>query len=476
MPRIGRNRRRPLPDTMDGSIIDPSMIDDPPSRAPSGEPPPPRASRFGGALRHRNYRLFFAGQSVSLTGTWLTRFATVWMVYRLTKSPVMLGLIGFSGQAPAALLAPIAGVLVDRWDRRRTVIVTQIASMLQSAALAFFALTGRMTVWHLLALGAVQAVINGFDTVGRQSFLGEMVEDRADLPNAVALNATMVNAAKMLGPVAAAWLVGFFGEGACFTLDALSCLPVIASLFAMRVAPRTVAPRRGRVADEMREGLAYVAGLPLVRAVLLSFAAVSVLAGSYSTLLPLVAGETLRGGPRTLGTLMGAAGLGALTGALLLARRTRAAREAGADGGQARALGFGRLLAACTVGLGAGFVLLEVARTTWVAASILFLVGACMMVEAAGTSTIVQTSIDPEKRGRVLSLYVVAFFGGAPIGALCEGQLAKHVGAVHTFAIAGALCVASGLALARSLSLLRASRPGAGAAVPASPEPEPRST
>jgi MFS family permease len=434
------------------------------SPSESAAPAPARglALRFGGALRHRSYRLFFAGQSVSLAGTWLTRFATVWMVYRLTRSPVMLGLVGFCGQAPAAVLAPIAGVLVDRWDRRRTVIATQIASMLQSAALAFFALTGWMTVWHLLALGAVQAVINAFDTVARQSFLGEMIEDRADLPNAVALNSLMVNTAKMLGPVAAAAIVGLVGEGWCFTIDAASSLAVIASLFAMRVRPRAVPPREGHVSREMREGLAYVAQLPAVRAALLLFASVSLLAGSYSTLLPLYTGGTLHGGPHTLGTLMGAAGLGALTGAVILARHTRrgARGEAAGDGGpaaRARALGFGRLLAVCAMGLGAGFALLEVARSTLVAAPILFVVGACLMVQSAGTFTIVQTLVDdPDKLGRVMSLVALAFYGGAPLGALLEGQLAKLVGPVHTFAIAGACLLASGLAFTRALSRLRA--------------------
>lgn len=295
-------------------------------------PAPPRVPegirRFGRALRHRNYRLFFAGQSISLAGGELTRFATVWMVYRLTGSPVMLGLVGFFGQAPAALLAPIAGVLVDRWNRQRTVIATQVAAMLQSAALACFALTGRMTVWHLVVLGAVQAVINAFDTVARQSFLGEMIEDRADLPNAVALNSLMKNSARMLGPVAAAAVVGFVGEGWCFTLDALSSLAVIAALFAMRVAPRAIPVRAGRGFHELREGLRYVARTPIVRAVVLLFTATSMLASSYATLLPLIAGGTLHGGPHTLGTLMGAAGFGALTGALILADWTGQRRDA----------------------------------------------------------------------------------------------------------------------------------------------------
>jgi len=419
-------------------------------------------SRLGPALRHRNYRLFFAGQSVSLAGTWITRFATVWMVYRLTGSPLMLGLVAFFGQAPAAVLAPLAGVLVDRWDRRRAVIATQIASMLQSAALALFALTGWMTVWHLLALGAVQAVINAFDTVSRQSFLGEMIEDRADLPNAVALNSLMVNGARMLGPVIAALLVGVVGEGVCFSIDAASSIPVIASLFAMRVAPRAMPSRTGRVFGEMKEGLAYAAAQPVLRAVLVLFATTSVLVGSYSTLLPVVAGDTLHGGPHTLGALMGAAGLGALLGAVLLAGRTagdarrsaRAAKDASAAP-TAAVFGAGRVLAACSLVVGVALIALEAAHSVRVATPILFVIGACWMVQSASTMTLVQTLVAPEKAGRVMSLIAVGFFGGAPLGALVEGFVAKHLGAVHALALAGAGSLVAGMVFARSLPRLR---------------------
>ncbi|HEX4423485.1 MAG TPA: MFS transporter [Kofleriaceae bacterium] len=401
-----------------------------------------RVRNLGRAFQHRNYRLFFAGQSLSLIGTWLTRFATVWMVYRLTGSPVMLGLVGFFGQAPAAVLAPIAGVLVDRWDRRRTVVITQIAAMLQSAALAVLALTGAMTVWHLLALGAVQAVINAFDMVARQSFLGQIIEDRADLPNAIALNSSIVNVARLVGPVVAAVLVDLFGEGTCFAIDAASYLAVIGSLVAMRVTPRAIPPRRGHVGAELKEGLVYVARQPLVRPVLLLFAATSVLAGSYTTLLPLFAGGTLGGGPHTLGTLMAAAGCGALLGALYLASRTSPR-------------GLGRIIATCAIGLGAGLVLLEVAHSMLEAVPILFVIGACLMMQWTATNTIVQTIVDPDKLGRVMSLYAVAFFGGAPIGALLEGELATLVGPVHTFAIAGALCLVLGAGFTRALPQLR---------------------
>ena len=400
------------------------------------------AGRLGRALRHRNYRLFFAGQGISVIGSWLTRFATVWMAYRLTGSALILGLVGFFGQAPTSLIAPFAGVLVDRWDRHRTIVITQIAAMLQSAALAAFALTGTMTVWHLIVLGAVQGVINAFDMPARQSFMGQMIDDRADLPNAIALNSSIVNSARLIGPVIAAVLVDLFGEGICFTIDAASYLAVITSLLMMRVARRPPRVRTGRVLAELRDGLRYVWHLPLVRAVLLVLAISSVLGGAYGTLLPIVAATTLHGGAHTLGILMGSAGCGALTGALYLASRRTV-------------LGLATVIQRCALGLGVGLVLLELATATWMAVPILFVVGMAMMMQLAATNTLLQTLVEDKMLGRVISLYAVAFFGGAPVGALLEGALASQIGAVHTFAIAGALCIASALVYGAALPRLR---------------------
>ncbi|HEY0991531.1 MAG TPA: MFS transporter [Kofleriaceae bacterium] len=405
------------------------------------------AGRVGRALRHRNYRLFFAGQGISVIGTWLTRFAIAWMAYRLTGSPLILGLVGFFSQAPTSVIAPFAGVLVDRWDRHRTIIVTQVAAMLQSTALAVFALTGTMTVWHLLVLGAVQAVINGFDMPARQSFLGQMIDDRADLPNAIALNSSMVNCARLVGPVVAAVLVDLWGEGVCFAIDAASYVAVIASLLMMRVVKRPPPVRHGHVLAELAEGLHYVWSLPLVRAVLLLLAASSVLAGAYGTLLPVIAATTLRGGPHTLGILMGAAGCGALVGALYLASRSTV-------------LGLTGVIKRCALSLGVGMIAVELATTMWIAVPLLFVIGMAMMVQLAATNTLLQTLVDDKMLGRVISLYAVAFFGGAPLGALLEGTLANQVGALHTFAIAGALCLVSALVFASSLPQLRqVSRP-----------------
>jgi MFS family permease len=408
----------------------------------------PRAPlRIGRALRHRNYRLFFLGQGISLIGTWLTRFATVWMVYKLTHSGVLLGLVAFCAQAPSSFIAPLAGALVDRWDRHRVIVITQIAAALQSAALAILAFSGHMAVWHLMVLGAVQAVINAFDMPARQSFLGEMIEDRADLPNAIALNSSMVNAARLLGPAIAAALVGLVGEAWCFTVDAISYVAVIASLMMMTVKLKPRVARTQHVWQDMKDGFRYVLDEPLVRAVLMLLAVTSVLGGAYTTLLPMVATTTLGGGPHTLGILMGAAGCGALVGALYLASRSTV-------------VGLGGVIARATLTLGVALIALRFAPNAWVATPLLFVTGLSWMVQMASTNTIVQTIVPTDKLGRVMSIYAVAFFGGMPLGALLMGFLADHIGPMTTFLVAGTGVLLAGLIYRAALPHLReVSRP-----------------
>lgn len=395
-------------------------------------------ARISRALRHRNYRLFFIGQGISLVGTWLTRFATVWMAYKIAsrdamEAGVVLGFVAFFGQAPSALLSPIAGALVDRWDRHKTIVITQIFAALQSAALALFAFTGWMTVWHLMALGAVQALINAFDMPARQSFLGQMVTDKADLPNAIALNSSMVNGARLLGPVFAAALVDLFGEGWCFTIDAISYVAVIISLLAMNVPKREIKPRTSHVWADMTEGMRYVLHAPLIRAALFLLAATSVLGGAYSTLLPMVAGKTLTGGPHTLGILMAAAGCGALVGALYLANRSTTA-------GLHHVIGY----ATCVLGL--SLCALRWAPSVYVACPLVFACGLGWMVQMASTNTLIQSTSDPAILGRVMSLYAMAFFGGMPVGALIQGTLADAIGPMNTFLCSGvAVLIGAGL-------------------------------
>jgi MFS family permease len=369
------------------------------------------------------------------------------MAYRLTGSPLMLGVVGFFGQAPTPLIAPFAGVLVDRWDRRRTILVMQISGMLQSVALATLALTGAMAIWHLIVLGAAQAVINAFDMPARQSFMGQMIDDRRDLPNAIALNASIVNGGRLVGPALAAVLVDRLGEAACFSADAASYLAVIGSLLMMRVDRRPARPRAGRVLAELADGVRYAGSMPLVRGALILLAVSSALGGAYATLLPIVATSTLHGGPRTLGVLMASAGCGALTGALYLAGRNTLR-------------GVPVLIGRCVFGLGIGMVALELVTTTWIAVLPLFVIGLTMVVQIAATNTLVQSLVDDHMLGRVISLHAVAFVGGAPVGALLEGALADQIGAIHTFGIAGVLCLVTAAIFASALpGLLRASRP-----------------
>jgi MFS family permease len=385
--------------------------------------------------------LFFAGQGLSLIGTWLTRFAMGFATYRLGGTAWQMGLVAFFSQAPTSIIAPVAGVLVDRWDRHRVIVTTQIFAMLQSAALAAFALTGTMTVWHLMWLGAVQAVINAFDMPARQSFVRQMVADRADLPNAIALNSALVNGARMIGPVIATVLCAAVGFGWCFAIDAMSYVAVVASLLAMTVVRAPHRVRSSRVREELVEGLRYVNGYPFVRALLLLLAITCVFGGAYTALLPKIAEDSLHGGDHGLGWLMGSAGAGALCGAIYLARRTGTA-------------GLEHVIAKCGLAMGIGLVSLELAPGIWAAVPMMFVVGLGLMVQWTSTNTLVQTLVDDDKLGRVMSLYAVAFFTGAPVGALIEGGVATLIGPIHTYALAGLGCLAASMWYRRLLPTL----------------------
>ncbi|MBK7077501.1 MAG: MFS transporter [Myxococcales bacterium] len=411
-------------------------------------PSPPSAARaVGRALRHRNYRLFFVGQGTSLVGTWITRVALSWLVYRLTKSEAMLGVVGFAGQIPTFVVAPLAGVLVDRWNRHRVLVVTQVLSLLQSAALAALALTDRITVAQVLALAAFQGLINAFDTPARQAMVVELIDDRADLSNAIALNSTLVNGARLVGPSIAGALIVAVGEGWCFTVDAISYVAVIASLLAMRLAPRPRPPRTTRVWAELRAGFAYARAFAPIRALLLLLAMVSLTGVPYMVLMPVFAADVLGGQAHLLGVLTGAVGLGAVTGALWLAARPTV-----------RGLDHALVGAATVFALGLiGFGL---SRWLWLSLPLLVATGAGMMTTMAATNTLVQTLVDEDKRGRVMSFYTMAFFGMAPFGALAGGAAAARIGAPATVAIGGALTLVA-------VALFVRARPGVAAAVAA---------
>jgi MFS family permease len=413
-------------------------------------PASPTAPPAGGfafmvrALHHRNYRLFFTGQSVSLIGTWMTRIATSWLVYRLTGSALLLGLVGFAGQIPSFLLAPFAGVLIDRWDRHRLLVVTQILAMLQSAALAALTLAGVINIWHVLALSLFQGVINAFDMPARQSFVVEMVEKREDLPNAIALNSSMVNAARLLGPSIGGVIIAAVGEGWCFTLDAVSYLAVIASLLLMRLAARAprVKSREARMLQELRAGWAYVSGSPPIRSILLLLALVSLVGMPYTVLMPVFASKILHGGPHTLGFLMAATGVGALTGAVFLANRRSV-------------VGLGRVIPMMSALFGAGLIGFSLSRTLWLSLLLLLVTGIGFMVQMSASNTLLQTLVDDDKRGRVMSFYTMSIMGVTPFGSLMAGGLAHRFGAPHTLLIGGIGCLLAAAWFASLLPRLR---------------------
>src|SRR3982751_596401 len=401
--------------------------------------PGPRIAR---AFRSRNFRLFFSGQSVSLVGTWITRIATSWLVYRLTGSALLLGIVGFCGQIPTLLLAPFAGVLVDRWNRHRILVVTRALSLLQSAALAALTLAGVITVPHVLLLQIAQGIINAFDTPARQAFVSEMVEDRADLPNAIALNSSMVNASRIIGPSIGGIIIAAVGEGWCFSLDAISYIAVIASLFAMRLAPRTHARSTTRVSEDLAVGFLYVTQFVPVRSALLLLSLVSVMGMPYTVLMPAISANVLHGGPHTLGFLMTASGAGALGGALYLASRRSV-------------LGLGRVMTISAIAFGAGLAAFSFSRTLWLSLLLLPIVGAGMMITMAATNTIIQTIVEEDLRGRVVAFYTMAFLGTAPIGSLIAGVAADRIGPQRTVLLGGLACIAAGMWFMYRLPMLR---------------------
>lgn len=416
-------------------------------------PPPRRAARggirtIGRALAHRNYRLFFTGQSISLIGAWLTRVATSWLVYRLTGSAWMLGIVGFAGQFPTFLLAPIAGVWVDRWNRHRVLVVTQILALIQSGLLAYLALRHIITIPHIVLLSIFQGVINALDMPARQSFVVDMIgNNREDLPNAIALNSSMFNGARLIGPSVAGILIAWVGEGWCFFIDAVSYLAVIASLLLMRVAVSQRPRPETSVIREIREGYRYVSGFTPIRSVLLLLALVSLLGFPYTVLMPIMAAQVLHGGPHTLGFLMAASGVGALTGALYLASRTSV-------------LGLGGLIARSAVGFGVGLILFSLSRNVWLSMALMAVCGITMILQMAASNTVIQTLVDDDKRGRVMSFYSMAFFGTAPLGSLFAGMVATWIGVPRTILLGGAACVLAALGFWRALPhIRRAARP-----------------
>jgi len=404
---------------------------------------PSPAGRLTRALQHRNFRLFFGGQSISLVGTWITRVATSWLVYRLTGSELLLGVAGFAGQIPTLIITPFAGVLVDRHDRRRILLWTQAGSLVQSALLAVLTFTDIITVKQIIWLQVVLGIINSFDTPARQAFVSEMVEDRRDLPNAIALNSSMVNGTRIIGPSIGGVLIAAFGEGWCFAIDAISYVAVIASIVAMRVRPRAHhEAAEMHLLEELHHGWKYVFHSIPIRSALLLVAIVSTAGTPYTVLMPAIAAQVLHGGPNTLGLLMTGTGVGALLGALYLAQRESV-------------VGLGRIIMWASAVFGIGLVIFSLTTSLWPAFLVLAIAGCGFMIQLAATNTILQTIVEERLRGRVMSFYTMAFFGTVPIGSLLGGIMADHYGATRTVLVSGIICLAGSAWFAYKLPAIR---------------------
>lgn len=392
----------------------------------------PDLSHAWRALRHRNFRLFFGGQTISLIGTWMTRVATSWLVYRLTKSSLLLGTVGFAGQIPTFLLAPLAGVIVDRIDRRKVLVWTQTLAMVQSLALAWLTLSHRITIAEVLVLSATQGMINAFDMPARQSFMIRMVEDRADLSNAIAINSSMVNTARLVGPSLAGLLIAATNEGWCFFVDGVSYIAVIASLLMMRIQHEQLERAGATMVEQLRQGWDYVMSSLPIRSILLLFALISLMGWPFMVLMPIFAAQVLHGGPHTLGFLMGAVGVGSLVSALsLVVRRTVR--------GLLKAIPIGAAV------FGAGLIAFGLSHSLWLSIPLMFVTGFGMMQGVTTSNTILQTLVDEKMRGRVMSYYTMAFVGMAPFGSLLAGALAHAIGAPRTVIISGVACILGSL-------------------------------
>jgi MFS family permease len=373
------------------------------------------------ALKHRNFQLFFSGQLISLIGTWMQSVAQAWLVYRLTGSSLLLGAVGFASQFPVFVVAPLGGIVADRRDRQRVVIATQVASMLLAFILAALALSGRVQVWHIFVLAVLLGVVNAFDIPGRQAFLVDMV-GKEDLMNAIALNSSMFNGARIIGPAIAGILVAKIGEGWCFFANAVSYIAVIIGLLMMRVHARTLSTAEGSPLSHMLQGFRWVWRTGPIRSLLLLLGLVSLVAMPYTVLMPVFADKVLHGGARGLGILMGATGVGALLGALTLASRTGVR-------------GLGRWVAYSCGGFGVSLILFSFSRDFWLSVALLLPVGFCMMLQMSASNTLIQAMVPDELRGRVMALYSMMFMGMAPFGALLGGAIADRLGAPVTVAV-----------------------------------------
>jgi len=396
------------------------------------------------SLRYRNYRLFFYGQSISLIGTWIQRITVPWLVYRLTGSVFLLGLVGFAGQIPTFIMSPFAGVLIDRWNRHKILVITQILALIQALILAVLFYEKSISVWHIAILSVVLGIINAFDMPARQSFVVDMIEKKEDLGNAIALNSSMVNSARLIGPSIAGVLISLTGEGMCFLLNAVSYIFVIGFLLLMKLNPRKIEVQDTNAFQKFKEGFSYTFGFIPIRYIILLLALVSLMGMPYTVLMPVFAKTILHGGSHTFGFLMGATGIGALIGAVYMASRRSAA-------------GLEKFIPWFAAIFGLGLILFSLSTNFILSMFLLLFTGFGMLMQMTASNTILQTIVDDDKRGRVMSFYTMAFMGTAPFGSLLAGALASKVGAPNTLLIGGVACILGALVFMRKLPVIRKS-------------------
>jgi len=390
------------------------------------------------SLRYRNYRLFFYGQSISLIGTWIQRITVPWLVYRLTGSVFLLGLVGFAGQIPTFLVSPFAGVLIDRWNRHKILVITQILALIQALVLALLFYEKSISVWHIAILSVFLGIINAFDMPARQSFVVDMIEKKEDLGNAIALNSSMVNSARLIGPSIAGILISLTGEGMCFMINAISYIFVIAFLLMMKITPRKIEAQDTNAFQKFKEGFTYTFGSLPIRYIILLLALVSLMGMPYTVLMPVFAKTILHGGSHTFGFLMGATGVGALMGAVYMASRRSAA-------------GLEKFIPWFAGIFGLGLILFSLSTNFILSMFLLLITGFGMLMQMTSSNTILQTIVDDDKRGRVMSFYTMAFMGTAPFGSLLAGALASKVGAPNTLFIGGVACILGAILFMRKL-------------------------
>lgn len=394
------------------------------------------------SLNYRNYRLFFSGQSISLIGTWMQRLALPWLVYHMTGSELLLGVVSFAGQIPTFVLTPVAGVVTDHSNRYRLLLVTQLLSMIQAFLLAWLTLAGNIQIWQIVALSFGLGCVNAFDVPSRHSFVIDMVGKKEDLGNAIALNSLMFNGARVLGPSVAGILLAATSEGVCFLINAISYLFVIASLLMMTMNSGRVNKKETKVFSELKEGFNYAFGFSPIKHLLILLSVVSLTGMSYTVVMPVFAKEILQGGSSTYGFLMGASGIGALGGAIFLASRTTVLR-------------LGRVVPAAAILFGSGLMLLSLSGFFSLSLALMVIIGAGMMLTAAASNTILQTITEDDKRGRIMSFYTMAVMGTAPFGSLLAGAMAKAFGTPVTIFFLGFASIVPAIIFLRKLPEMR---------------------